>query len=129
MYMCVYLASLHRKWGSRFRSTSQKKSPTRTSTTSSSSSSSNSSGAPSTSMTADASSTVGGSHSNGNSSSPFKVKFLVPSLELVVTKTSMPYPSLDVHLQGMALMKLPMSDETLCHYLAWTLSELMPIYF
>ncbi len=61
--------------------------------------------------------------------SAFKLKMVIPGVELVLAKALHPYPSLDVHLQGMALMKLPMSDETLCHYLAWLLAEIMPIYY
>ena len=47
----------------------------------------------------------------------------------MLAKAIVPYPALDVHVQGMAVLKLPMSDETLCHYLAWLLAEFMPMYY
>jgi hypothetical protein len=60
--------------------------------------------------------------------SAFKVKLLVPALELMLAKAIVPYPALDMHVQGINVLKLPMSDETLCYYLAWLLAEFMPIY-
>lgn len=61
--------------------------------------------------------------------SAFKLKVLLPAMELVLAKAIVPYPALDVHVQGMAVLKLPMSDETLCHYLAWLLADFMPMYY
>ncbi len=61
--------------------------------------------------------------------SAFKLKILLPAIELVLAKAIVPYPALDIHFQSMNVMKLPMSDETLCYYLAWLLAEMMPIYF
>jgi hypothetical protein len=58
-----------------------------------------------------------------------KAKVLVPGIEIVVAKASVPFPALDVHVQGMAVLKIPMSDETLCYYLAWLLSKAMPVYY
>jgi hypothetical protein len=69
---------------------------------------------------------------NSSSTTPqsaFKLKLLIPAIELVLAKAVVPYPALDVHIQSMNVMKLPMSDETLCYYLAWVLTEMMPIYF
>lgn len=57
----------------------------------------------------------------------FKVKACIPAVEFVLTKALVPYPALDLHVQGMAVLKVPMSDETLCHYLAWILAVFMPI--
>lgn len=60
--------------------------------------------------------------------SSFKIKALIPAVEIVVAKALVPYPALDVHVQGMAVLKIPMSDETLCHYLAWLLAEYCPVH-
>lgn len=82
--------------------------------------------APGTSSTATTSSSLGGGVSAGPLAS-FKVKACIPAVEFVLTKALVPYPALDLHVQGMAVLKIPMSDETLCHYLAWILAVFMPI--
>lgn len=68
------------------------------------------------------------SNSSSGSLSSFKVKALIPAIEVVLAKALVPYPALDLHIQGLAVLKVPMSDETLCHYLAWMLAEYMPLY-
>lgn len=56
-----------------------------------------------------------------------KVKALVPGVEVLVAKVSNPYPAIELNIQGMCVLKVPMTDETLCHYLAWILAEIMPM--
>eukprot|EP01034_Spumella_vulgaris_P021774 gene21775-27839_t len=56
-----------------------------------------------------------------------KAVLTIPSTELVIAKASVPYPCLELHVQGFE-MKVPMSDETMCHLSAITLAELMPFY-
>ncbi len=61
------------------------------------------------------------------SSSELKSTLRIPSTELVVAKASVPYPCLEIYLQGFEL-KVPMSDETMCHLSAIALAEFLPFY-
>ncbi len=60
-------------------------------------------------------------------SSELRAVLTIPSTELVLAKASVPYPCLELHLQGFEL-KVPMSDETMCHLSAIALAEIMPFY-
>lgn len=51
----------------------------------------------------------------------------VPGVELVLAKASVPHPCLTLHIQGLQL-RVPMSDETMCHLSAVALAEIMPFY-
>ena len=64
----------------------------------------------------------------GGSLSAYKLKAFLPAFEMIVAKALVPYPSVDVHIQGLNVLNLPMSDETLCHYLAWFLAEYFPMF-
>ena len=86
------------------------------------------SGSPSSSTSA-AAANVNNNQPQAAPQSAFKLKMLIPGVDLILAKALVPYPAVDVHLQGVNVLKLPVSDETLCYYLAWMLAELMPIYF
>lgn len=57
-----------------------------------------------------------------------KSTLVVPSTELVIAKATVPHPCLDVHFQGFEL-KVPMTDEAMCHLSAVLLAQFMPFYY
>lgn len=52
----------------------------------------------------------------------------IPSFDLILTKAAVPYPAVDIHVLGLQL-KLPVTDETLCHLLALLLGHVFPFYY
>jgi len=52
----------------------------------------------------------------------------LPGWDLLLTKAAVPYPALDIHLQGLQV-KLPVTDDTLCHLLALLLGHFFPFYY
>jgi len=62
------------------------------------------------------------------SASSAKVKVLIPCLDVAVMKSMLPMPSLALHWQTVTVLQLPVSDETLCHYLAFLLAQQAPFF-
>lgn len=58
-----------------------------------------------------------------------KAKLVLPPLDVSVVKSMLPLPSVAVHWQTHTVLQLPVSDETLCHYLAFSLAQVAPFFY
>lgn len=72
--------------------------------------------------------TTNGAATTSSSASSAKVKVLLPGVDVAFMKSMLPLPSLALHFQQMTVLQVPMSDETLCHYLAFLFAQLSPFY-
>eukprot|EP01039_Chlorochromonas_danica_P003454 gene3454-3783_t len=75
-----------------------------------------------------ATATANGAATTSSSASAAKVKVLLPGVDAAFMKSMLPLPSLALHWQQMTVLQVPMSDETLCHYLAFLFAQLSPFY-
>ncbi len=57
-----------------------------------------------------------------------KMKILIPSIDVALLKSMLPMPSVALHFQRLTVLQLPVSDETLCHYLAFLLAQMLPFF-
>lgn len=65
---------------------------------------------------------------SASSTSSAKVKVLIPTLDIAIMKSMLPLPCVALHWQRSTVLQLPVSDETLCHYLAYLLAHMVPFY-
>eukprot|EP01031_Cornospumella_fuschlensis_P041697 gene41697-50890_t len=57
-----------------------------------------------------------------------RCRAVLPALSVTLLKTVQPLPSLQVMFGKLTVLQIPMSDETLCYYLAYVLAQNMPLY-